>query len=95
MIAQKGRPLLSSWLVGAYLPHVLLDGPLAHMNAKFQELPTNTLSTPEPILRRQFPNQNDDFRGNLRLMRSVLRLALPREAKELTMPTQQSVWFNE
>ena len=33
VIAQKGRPLLSSWLVGANLPHVLLDGSLAHKNA--------------------------------------------------------------
>ena len=49
VIAQKGRPLLSSWLVCAKLSHILLDGSLADTNAQFQEFPSNTLGTPESI----------------------------------------------
>ena len=95
VIAQKGRPLLSSGLQGANVPHVLLNGPLAHVNVQFQEFSTNPFSAPESILRRHLPNQGDGFCGYPRLMRSGLRLALPDQAKELTMPTQQCVWLNE
>ena len=45
VIVQEGRPLLSSWLGCANLPHILLGSALTHMHAEFQELPTNTLST--------------------------------------------------
>ena len=45
VIAQEGRPLLSLWQWCANLPYILLDSALTHMNAEFQELPTNTLST--------------------------------------------------
>src|SRR5215470_6280738 len=37
VVAQKGRPLLTSWLASAYASHVLLDGPLAHTDAQFQQ----------------------------------------------------------
>ena len=72
VIAQKGRPLLSSGLQGANVSHVLLNGPLAHVNVQFQKFATNPFSTPEPILRRHFPDQGDDFRGYLRLVRRGL-----------------------
>jgi hypothetical protein len=36
MIAQKGRPGLSSWSRETSLPHVLLDGSLAHMYAQLE-----------------------------------------------------------
>jgi hypothetical protein len=85
VIAQKGRPLLSCGLKGTNVPHVLLNGQLAHVNVQFQEFSTNPLSTPESILRRHLSNQGDGFRGYLRLIRSSLRLALPDHAKELTM----------
>ncbi|SRR5258706_15870695 len=44
VIAQKGHPLLSSGLVCANLPHVLLNGPLAHVNVQFQKFATNPFS---------------------------------------------------
>jgi len=72
VIAQEGRPLLSSWLWGANLPHVLLDGALTHMYAQFQQFPTNPLSTPESILRRHRLDQGDGFRRYLRLVRMSL-----------------------
>src|SRR2546429_6363235 len=34
--AQKGRPLLTSWLLCANCPHVLLNGALADADAQFQ-----------------------------------------------------------
>src|SRR6266566_9510920 len=36
MSTQKGRPGLSSWLRETSLPHVLLDGSLAHMYAQLE-----------------------------------------------------------
>lgn len=95
VIAQKGRPLLSSGLQDANRSHILLNGPLAHMNVQFQEFSTNPFSTPESILRRHLSEQGDGFHGYLRLMRNGLRLALPDQSKELTMPTQECVWLND
>ena len=95
VIAQKGRPLLSSGLQGANVPHILLNGPLAHVNVQFQAFTTNPFSAPESILRCYLSDQGDGFRGYPLLMRSGLRLALPDQAKKLTMPTQQCVWLND
>ena len=36
VVAQKGCPLLTSWLLGAITSHVLLDGALADIDAQFQ-----------------------------------------------------------
>ncbi|HEX9134337.1 MAG TPA: hypothetical protein VF844_18765 [Ktedonobacteraceae bacterium] len=44
VIAQKGRPLLSSGLQGANRSLILLNGPLAHVNVQFQEFSTNPFS---------------------------------------------------
>jgi hypothetical protein len=85
MIAQKGRPLLSSGPQGANRSHILLNGPLAQVNAQFQEFATNPFSAPESILRRHLSDQGNGFRGYPRLTRSGLRLALPDQRKELTM----------
>ena len=52
VIVQKGCPPLSSWLRSANIPHVFLDGSLAHVHAKFQKFSTNPLSTPKPIVPR-------------------------------------------
>src|SRR2546421_4162971 len=59
--AQKGRPPLASWLLGANVSHILLDRALTDMNAEFQQFPTNAFSTPEPIFLRHLPNQRDGF----------------------------------
>jgi len=72
VMVQKGGPPLYSWLRSANLPHVFLDGSLAHMNAEFQEFPMNPLSTPEPILRRHFSDQCDGFRSYPGLVRRGL-----------------------
>ena len=72
VIAQKGRPLLSSWLVCVNVFDVLLDGTLTHVNTQFQEFPANTLSTPEPIILRHLPDQCDGFRSYLGLVRMSL-----------------------
>src|SRR5215470_13823436 len=61
VVAQKGRPLLASWLVCANRPHVLLDGALAHVDAQFQEFTPYAFSTPEPIVRRHLSDQGNRF----------------------------------
>jgi len=65
------------------------------VNAQFQEFATNPFSAPESILHRHLSNQGNGFRGYPRLTRSGLRLALPDQTKELTMPTQECVWLND
>src|SRR5260370_1097812 len=86
--AQKGGPPLSSWLVGANRPHVFLNGSFADMDAQFQEFSANPLSAPEAILPGHLPDQGDGFCGDLRRIRSRLGLALPVQAKKLSMPAQ-------
>ncbi len=95
MVAQKGLPLLTSWLLGANCPHILLDRPLAHSQAQFQQFSTNALSSPEPIVLRHLPDQGDRFRGYHRLVGLRLGLALPVQAKELPMPSEQGVWLHD
>jgi hypothetical protein len=68
VIAEKRAPLLTSWLVGANRPHVLLNGALAHTQAQFQQFSTNALGSPEPIVRRHLSDQGNRFRGDLRLV---------------------------
>ena len=68
VIAEKRAPLLTSWLLCANRPHVLLDGALAHPQAQFQQFSTNTLSAPKPIVLGHLPDQGDGFRGYFRLV---------------------------
>jgi hypothetical protein len=42
-LLEIGGPLLTSWLVDANRPHVLLDSALTHMKAQFQQFPANAL----------------------------------------------------
>jgi len=86
--AQEGAPLLPSWLLCANIPHVLLDRPLAHTQAQFQEFPANPFSTPKPIVLGHLSDQGDGYFGDL-------RLAFPVHAKELSMPSEQGVWLHD
>ncbi len=94
VVAQERRPILPSWSWCAHGSHVLLNGPLAHMHAEFQQFPTNPLSSPQSILRCHLPNQGNGFCSYLRRIRSSLRPTLPGEVKKLPMPTQQRLWLN-
>ena len=68
VIAEESAPLLTSWLLGAYRPHVLLNGSLTHVYPQFQQFPANALSSPESIVRRQLFDQGERFHGDLRLV---------------------------
>ncbi len=93
-VAQKGRPLLTSWLVGTNSSHVFLDRPLADRYAQFQEFTPDAFSTPEPILSGHLLDQGDGLCRDLRRMRTRLGFALPIQTEELPMPPQQSIWLN-
>jgi hypothetical protein len=95
MIAEKCAPLLPSWLLGANMPHVLLDGALADMKAQFQQFSAHPLCTPESILFRHLPDQGDGFLGDLGLARSGLGLALPIQTEEFPMPPEQGLWLHD
>src|SRR5215467_884083 len=60
-VREIGRPLLTSWLVGANSSQILLDGALTDMDPQFQKFPTNALCTPKPIVLRHLPDQRDGF----------------------------------
>jgi len=72
VVAQKGRPRLASWLLGANCPHVLLDGALAHPKAQFQQFSANPFSSPKLIVLRHLPDQGDRFLSDLGLVRRSL-----------------------
>ena len=95
VVAQKGRPLLASWPLGANASHVFLYRPLADPYAQFQEFAANPLCTPEPIVPRHLSDQDDCFLGDLGLARSGLGLTLPIQAKELPMPPEKGVWLHD
>ena len=69
---QKRAPLLTSWLVSANVPQILLNGSLADTHAQFQQFPANPLGTPESILRRHLSDQGDGFWGDLWLVSKSL-----------------------
>ena len=83
VVAQKRAPLLTSRLVCANRPHVLLNSSLAHTDAQFQQFPTNPFSTPKPIVLGHLPDQGDRFCGDLGLVSSGLGLTLPIQTEEL------------
>src|SRR5215472_5358908 len=66
--AQKGGPLLASWLMPANTSHILLDRALADAQSQFQQFPTNALSSPQPIVLGHLPDQGDRFGGDLGLV---------------------------
>jgi len=82
-------------MLRANVPHVLLNGSLAHPNAKFQQFPSNAFGPPEPILPGHLPDQGDGFLGYFGLVRSGLGLPFPIQAKELSMPAQQGLWLHD
>ena len=65
MVLQEGGPVLSSLFWGASMPHILLNGALAHVNAQleefapdafgYSELPTVDCSLPSAESRPRSP----------------------------------------
>lgn len=90
VVAQKSRPPLASWLVGANSSHVLLDCSLADPQSQFEEFTPDPFRSPESVVFRHFSDQGNRFGGDLGLVRRGLGLALPIEAEELPMPARAS-----
>ena len=86
MIAEEGRPLLPSWAKGANVPHVFLDRAFAHANTQLEQLASDALRSPEPIVPCHLLDQCDRLRRELRLSRISLGLVLPEQAEEFPMP---------
>jgi len=72
MIAQEGRPLLPSWATVANVPHVFLDRAFAHTNTQFEQLTSDALRSPEPIVPCHLLDQCDRLWRELRLPRISL-----------------------
>jgi len=87
VIAQKRRPVLSSRSPDANISHIVLDGPLTHVNIQLEQFPTDAFSSPEPVILRHLLDQGDGLYSHFRLTRVGLGSALPIQAKALTMPT--------
>src|SRR5258708_37963185 len=77
MIAEEGRPLLPSWAREANFPHVFLNRAFAHANTQLEQLASDALRSPEPIVPCHLLDQCDRLRRELRLSRISLGLVLP------------------
>jgi hypothetical protein len=65
VVAQKRAPLLPSWRLCANVPHVLLNGAFAHMNAPFQEFTPYAFST-----------EDGDCSSPSRLLKAIVSAAI-------------------
>src|SRR5258708_6745655 len=61
MITQKGFPGLSMSAFWTALLHVLLDRPFAHMHIQLEQLTSNALSSPKPVVCCHLLDQTDRF----------------------------------
>src|SRR5260370_38331940 len=61
VVLEEGRPCLST-SPGADPSHVLLDGPLADLDAELKQFPADTLSAPEPPGAGHVPNETTCLR---------------------------------
>jgi hypothetical protein len=68
---------------------------LTDMDAQFQQLSPNPFSSPKPIVLGHLPDQGDGLGGDLGLVNLSFGLALPVQAKELSMPPEQGVWLHD
>ena len=59
MIAQERRPLLPAWAREAKVPHVFLNGSFACANTQLEQLTSDALRSPEPILACHLLDQCD------------------------------------
>ncbi len=75
MSLQKCAPSLSSWLGGADLPHILLNGPLAEADAQLEQFASDPLCSPQSVVPGHFLDQGHSFLGNPWCERSCPRLA--------------------
>jgi len=94
MVVQEGGPVLSSWSCGANLPHVLLNGPLAHVNAQPKSFATDPLCSPQSFIPCHLLDQRYGLSGDLRCGRSCSRLVFPQELEALSIPLQERLWLD-
>jgi hypothetical protein len=95
MIAQESPPGLSTGSFWANLLHILLDGPFTHPNIQLEELTSNALRSPEPVVRCHLPNQSDGLVREPRLARAGFRRVLPKHTEELTMEAEKRLRLDD
>ena len=74
------------------MPHIFLNGAFGDADAQLEEFATNTLSSPQAILRRHLLDQRHSLCGDLGLGRGCSGLVVPVELESLAMPPQERLW---
>lgn len=93
MVLQEGRPCLRG---GKYTPlsPVFLDGAFGDTNPQFEQLPADTLHTPQAIVQRHRLDQRDRLGSDFGVPGSSLGSSPPEPAERLAMPVEKSIGLN-
>ena len=90
MIVQERRPRLRG---GSYAPlsHVFLYGAFGDLNAQLEQLPADTLGSPQAIVTRHRFDQRNGLGSNFGSRRGRLGASPPVPAERLTVPAEEGV----
>jgi hypothetical protein len=81
---------------GPNAPHVPLDRALRDPDAEFQELPSNPLGAPEPVVGRHLADKGDGVGRDTRFVwRPRAGLPTPEKSESLPVPPQQRLGLNQ
>ena len=86
-----GLATFRTWLPPAIPP----DRPVAHDDAELQQLPTDTLCAPKPVVARDLRDEILDFGGKARPSDSPPRLPSPVQPPPLAVPTKHGFWADD
>src|SRR5215467_4244516 len=95
MIVQEGGPVLSSLSWGASMPHVLLNGAFAEVDAQLEQFAPDPFCSPQAIIPCHLLNQGHSLSGDLGCGRYGSGLVFPVELEALAMPPQERLWLND
>ena len=94
MIPEEGAPGLAA-LWALLPPAIPSDRPVAHDDAELQQLPTDTLCAPKPVVARDLRDEILDFLGKARPSDSPPRLPSPVQPPPLAVPTKHGFWADD
>ena len=95
MITQKRFPVLSTGLFWANLLHILLNRPFTDANIQLEELATDTLRSPKPVVCCHFLDQRNGLKREPRLLRMRFGFVLPEQTEKLTVPAKKRFWLDQ
>jgi hypothetical protein len=94
MSVQESGPVLSFSSRCANSSYVLLNCPLADVNAHLEHFTTDALRSPEAILRCHLLDHRSCLLRDFRLRRTCSGCVLPEEPESLAVPPQERLWLD-